>query len=47
MDKSFSMKKKLDAHEGISILSQRDGVPPILITDGSKEQILGKFWQKC
>ena len=32
------MKKKSDAHEGLSLLAQRDGVPLSIIMDGSKEQ---------
>ena len=40
------MAKKGDAHENIYVLFKRDGVPPKLIVDGSKEQILGKFIKK-
>ena len=41
------MKKKSDAHEGLSLLAQRDGVPPSIIMDGSKEQTLGTFRKKA
>ena len=40
------MKKKSDAHEALSLLAQRDGVPPVMIMDGSKEQTMGKFRKK-
>ena len=41
------MKTKGDAHEGLSLMAQRDGVPPTLIMDGSKEQTLGLFRKKA
>jgi hypothetical protein len=37
------MKLKSDAHNSLSLLFQRDGVPPKMIMDGSKEQTLGGF----
>ena len=40
------MAKKGDAHEALSLLFQRDGVPPKMIVDGSKEQTLGDFKRK-
>ena len=40
------MAKKGDAHEALSLLFQRDGVPPKIIVDGSKEQTLGNFKRK-
>ena len=43
----FPMKAKSDAHEALSLLFQRDGVPPVCIVDGSKEQVLGDFRRKC
>ena len=43
----FPMKKKSDAHEALSLLAQRDGVPPVMVMDGSKEQTMGKFRKKC
>ena len=41
------MKHKSDAHEGLSLLAQRDGVPPEIIVDGSKEQTMGEFRKKA
>ena len=40
------MDKKGDAHEALSLLFQRDGVPPKMIVDGSKEHTLGVFKRK-
>ena len=40
------MQKKSQAHEGLSLLFQRDGVPPAFIVDGSKEQMKGEFRRK-
>ena len=39
----FPMVNKGDAHETCSLLFQKDGVPPKMVLDGSKEQIKGKF----
>jgi len=33
-------------HEGLSLLFKRDGVPPKIIVDGSKEQTMGTFAKK-
>ena len=33
----FPMRRKADAHDGLSLLAQRDGVPSRTIMDGSKE----------
>ena len=41
------MKKKRYAHHGLSLMAARDGVPPHLIMDGSKEQTLGEFRKKA
>ena len=43
----FPMRRKANAHEGLSLMAQRDGVPIAIIMDGSKEQTLGKFRTKC
>ena len=43
----YPMKQKSDAHEGLSLLAQRDGVPPKIIMDGSKEQTMGEFRKKA
>ncbi len=40
------MKLKSDAHDSLLLLFQRDGVPPKMIMDGSKEQTLGRFKKK-
>ncbi len=37
------MKCKGDAHETLSLVFQRDGVPPTMVTNDSKEQIKGEF----
>jgi hypothetical protein len=39
----YPMKKKSEAHEALSLLHQREGVPNVMVMDGSKEQHLGKF----
>lgn len=43
----YPMRKKSEAHEGLSKMAQQDGVPPVLIVDGSKEQTLGPFRAKA
>ena len=43
----FPMQKKSDAHHGFSSMAQRDGVPPILVMDGAKEETLGEFRRKA
>ena len=40
------MKKKSCAHEALSLLAQRDGVPLVIVMDGSKEQTMGEFRKK-
>ena len=42
----FPVKRKSDVHEGLSLLIRRDGVPPKIIVDGSKEQTKGVFAKK-
>ena len=44
--RAHPMKRKGEAHETLSLLFQRDGVPPSMIADNSKEQILGEFKRK-
>lgn len=41
------MGKKSEAHEGLSLLFQRKGVPNTLIMDRSREQVMGTFRKKC
>ena len=43
----FPMRRKADAHDGLSLLAQRDGVPLRIIMDGSKEQTMGLFRRKA
>ena len=43
----YPMRKKSDAHEGLTLLAQRDGVPPVIVMDGSKEQTMGEFRRKA
>ena len=38
---------RADAHDGLSLLAQRDGVPSRIIMDGSKEQTMGLFRWKA
>ncbi len=40
------MKCKGDAYETLSLVFQRDGVPPTMVTDDSKEQTKGEFRRK-
>ena len=41
------MRLKSEAHHALSLLFARDGVPPTMIVDGSKEQTQGKFRHKA
>ena len=41
------MQKKSDAHKALFFLAQHEGVPPMIIMDGSKEQTLGNFKKKA
>jgi hypothetical protein len=40
------MTRKGEAHVTLSLLFHRDGVPPAMVLDGSKEQCLGDFKRK-
>jgi hypothetical protein len=40
------MTRKGEAHETLSLLFHRDGVPPTMVLDGSKEQTKGDFKRK-
>jgi len=40
------MKRKGDAHEALSLLFKRDGVPHEMILDNSKKQTQGNFKRK-
>jgi hypothetical protein len=37
------MAKEKDAHEALSLLFHRDGVPNVMVMDGAKAQIQGGF----
>ena len=47
MVKDVPDEKKGGAHETFYLLLKRDGVPPNMVMDGSKEQSLGYFRKKC
>ncbi len=40
------LKQKGNAHEALLLMFKRDGVPPEIILDGSKEQVEGAFKRK-
>ena len=40
--RSYPMATKGQSHETLSLLFKRDGVPPTMIYDGSKEQAVKK-----
>ena len=40
------MKRKGEAHEALSLLFHHDGVPPSMVLEGSKEQMLSDFRRK-
>ncbi len=41
--RAHPMKRKGDAHETLSLVFQRDGVPLTMVTDDPKEQTKGEF----
>ncbi len=41
--RAYPMKLKGEAHETLSLLFHRDGVPPTMVTDVSKKQTKGDF----
>ena len=45
--RAHQTKRKGDAHETLSLLFKGDYVPPKMVMDGSKEQTLGSFRNKC
>ncbi|KAI2500778.1 Reverse transcriptase (RNA-dependent DNA polymerase) [Fragilaria crotonensis] len=45
--RAYPMAKKSLAHEGLSLLFQREGVPNTIIMDGAREQAMGLFRRKC
>jgi hypothetical protein len=40
------MKKESEAHEALSLLFHWDGVPNVMVMDGSKAQVEGQFRRK-
>jgi Reverse transcriptase (RNA-dependent DNA polymerase) len=45
--RAYPMEKKSEAHEGLSLLFQREGVPNTMIMDNAREQTMGLFRRKC
>ncbi len=45
--RAFPLKAKSEAHQAVSILFARDGVPNVMVMDGAREQTLGDFRRKC
>jgi hypothetical protein len=39
--RAFPMKKEIEVHEALSLLFHREGVPNMMVIDGSKAQIEG------
>jgi hypothetical protein len=37
--REFPMKKESEAHEALSLLFHRDGVPNVMVMDGEKVQV--------
>ena len=44
--RAFPMASRSEAHETLSLLFVRDGVPPTCICDNARELVQGKFHQK-
>jgi phage replication-related protein YjqB (UPF0714/DUF867 family) len=44
--RAFPMKKEKEAHEALSLLFDRDGVPNSMVMDGAKAQVEGKLRRK-
>ena len=45
--RNYPMRQKSQAHEALSVLFSREGVPNAIVTDDAKEMQKGKFAQKC
>ncbi len=45
--RAFPMRKRSEAHEALSLLARRDGVPPTLVMDNAREQTMGEFRRKA
>jgi hypothetical protein len=37
--RAFPMKKESEAHDALSLLFHRDGVPNVMVMDGAKAQV--------
>jgi hypothetical protein len=44
--RAYPMRQKGDAHEALLLLFKRNGVPPEMILDDSKDQTQGNFKRK-
>jgi hypothetical protein len=44
--RAFPMKNENEAHEALSLLFHRDGVPNVTVLDGAKAQVQGNFRRK-
>jgi hypothetical protein len=44
--RAFPLKKEKEAHEALSLLFHRDGVPNVMVMDGDKAQVDGEFRRK-
>jgi hypothetical protein len=44
--RAFTMKKESEAHEALSLLFHRYGVPNVMVMYGAKAQIEGEFRRK-
>jgi hypothetical protein len=44
--RAFPMKKESEAHEALSLLFHRDGVPKVMVMDVAKAQVEGEFRSK-
>ena len=42
----YPMKTKGKAHEALSLMFQREGIPLSMVMDGLKEQMMGQFRRK-
>ena len=45
--RAFPMANKSQAHEGLSLLLQREGAPNTMIMDVAVDQVMGMFRRKC
>jgi hypothetical protein len=44
--RAFPLNKEKEAHEALSLLFLRDGVPNVMVMDGAKAQVEGEFRRK-